>query len=213
MFRTPIRLACASLMVLAGCSTGPDDTSRVTVLLKDAPGDVLEAVVTIDRIYLQGGEDAAAEGTEAESQEAGQVILLDEPVTVDLLTLADQWMTLVDGVEVPSSQYGQLRFVISGAYIKVETETGEQIFASSPDYAGLPAGAEVTGELQMPSFAQSGLKVNFQGGLSLQSESTLLVDFDVAESFGKEAGSGMWVMHPVLNGTTGEEAPAATSSR
>jgi hypothetical protein len=75
---------------------------------------------------------------------------------------------------------------------------GTRAFAS-PGY--LPAEVHVDGRLKMPSFAQSGLKVKLPGdALVVQAESRiLLVDFDVAQSFGHEAGnSGSWVMHPVV---------------
>ena len=209
MLRRIKRLSYISLMAgLVACSdsSGPG-TSRVSVLLTDAPGDVLEAVVTIDQIYLQGGE--------GEGEEGGRVNLLDAPVTVDLLTLADEWMTLVEGVEIPDGQYGQLRFVISGAYLRVEEAEGNRIFATSADYAGLPEGEEAGGTLVTPSFSQSGLKVSFTGGLAIDAETTFLVDFDVAESFGKEVGQGdKWVMHPVLKGSVVEpEAAGAARGR
>ena len=106
---------------------------------------------------------------------------------------------------VPAGTYSQLRFVITDAYIEVENGDGTtNIYASSPSYAGLPSGARVAGELQMPSLAQSGLKVDLPGG-SIRIEGDqriLLVDFDVAQSFGHAAGgSGRWVMHPVVHAT------------
>ena len=63
---------------------------------------------------------------------------------------------------------------------------------------------------QAPGGAQTGLKVNLpQDDLALEGESTTwLVDFDVAESFGQEAGgSGQWVMSPVITGTAVESDP------
>ena len=206
-FHSTFLLAFAAL---AGCSdsSGPD-TATLSVLLTDAPGDVLEAVVTIDQIYLQGG---GAEGDE-EVEEAGRVNLLAAPVTVDLLTLADEWMTLVEGVEIPAGQYGQVRFVISGAYLRVEEESGDKIYATSADYDGLPDGAEVGGSLQAPSFSTSGFKVSFQGGLTVEGETGLLVDFDVAESFGHQTGPDKWIMHPVLKGSVVEPEAAANRSR
>lgn len=189
--------AMAVVLALAGCSgdgSGPDGgTARVTLQLTDAPGDITTAMVTIEEIYLQG--------------EGGRVVLMDEPVTTDLLTLAASTQTLLEDVEVPAGTYSQLRFVISGAYIEVERTGGAtDIFASASDYEGLPGGATVFGLLQMPSLGASGLKVNFTEPLTLaEGETTLLVDFDVAQSFGKEAGqSGKWVMHPVI---TGEKVP------
>ena len=197
-FRALSRAVLTSLL-LAGCGDGqsPGDTTRLSILLTDAPGDVQEAVVTIDAVQLVG--------------EGGILTLTDAPTTVDLLTLAGTTADLVTDAVVPSGTYTELRFLVSGGYLAVENEGGTtDIYASSPDYAGLPAGAVVAGELQMPSFAQSGIKVVLQGdALALTEDSkVLLVDFDVEQSFGRSAGqSGMWVMHPVI---TGGEIEAGT---
>jgi hypothetical protein len=195
MFRTLSRvlLAATVALPLAACgeSSGPNGDGRLSLLLTDAPGDVKAAVVTIDQIYLQG--------------EDGRVVLRDEPVTTDLLTLANDVYLLVDDAPVPAGRYGQLRFVISGGYLEVEDEAGgSRFFASSPDYAGLPLGVVPDGELRMPSYDASGFKVSLPGDL-LDVDGTqrvLLVDFDVQQSFGQEAGqSGAWVMRPVVKAT------------
>jgi hypothetical protein len=187
--------AVAVVLALAGCSgggSGPGDgPARVTLLLTDAPGEVKEAVVTIDEIYLQGG--------------GGRTVLLSDPVTVDLLDLANSTMTLLEEAEIAEGTYQQLRFVISGGYIAVEDDGGElDIFASSTDYEPLPDNATVAGMLQMPSFGSSGLKVDFTEALTFTGgEKILLIDFDVSKSFGKQAGqSGKWVMSPVIKGAT-----------
>ncbi len=190
---TAFRSIAASLVALTlavgACDGGVSETTSLTVQLKDAPGDFHAAVVTISEVNLAG---------------SGGVTLREDPVTVDLLTLATTTMDLVVDAVVPSGSYSQLRFVITGAYIEVENEDGStSIYASSPDYEGLPEGAVVAGSLQMPSFSQSGLKVNLaDGSLDLEGdEKILLVDFDVEQSFGHEAGgSGQWVMHPVIHG-------------
>ncbi len=190
-------LAVAALaLTAASCesSTGLQ-TGKLSLLLTDAPGDVVAAVVTIEQIFLQPGDSSAS----------GRIILRNEPVTTDLLTLVDDTQSLVDTLAVPVGDYRQLRFVISGAYLEVDGDAGTtSIYASSPDYAGLPDGALVAGELQMPSVAQSGLKVKLPGDVLVIGEDesvTLIVDFDVAQSFGKLAGgSGKWVMSPVLTG-------------
>ncbi len=205
-FHTLFRVALAASLLapLHACSdgTGSDETTPVTLLLTDAPGDFKAAVVTISEIYLQGGEGEA------------RVTLMDQPTTVNLLDLANEAVTLVADVPVPAGRYAQLRFVITGGYIEVETADGSAFYASSPDYEALPAGV-TAGELQMPSFGSSGLKVNFEGGALdfAGEESILLIDFDVRESFGHEAGSDRWVP-PVIRGaevgTTGTVNVAVT---
>lgn len=174
-----------ALVALTGCN----GNSSVTIKLTDASGDFKAAVVTIDQVYFQG--------------EGGRVVLRDTPVTTNLLTLANDTADLVDGASVPEGRYSDLRFVISGAYVEVENADGStSLYASSEDYAGLPEGAQVAGPLQMPSFGSSGLKVKLpEGGVEVRGEQkVLLVDFDVAASFGHEAGD-RWVMHPRLEAT------------
>jgi len=176
-----------ALATLVGC--GGND-GKVTVLLTDAPGDDIQtAVVTISEIYLQGGD------------EGGRVVLRSEAATVSLLDLANATAELVSEAEVPNGDYSELRFVITGGYVETKNADGTtSIFATSNDYAGLPAGAVVSGQLHMPSYGSSGLKVKLAETLTIEGEQKiLLVDFDVAQSFGKEAGgSGKWVMSPVI---------------
>lgn len=188
-------LPLVAFVGLAACddgTTGPrgDGDARMTVLLTDAPGDFEAAVVTITEVSLHG-ED--------------KVVLLDEPFTVDLLELRNDVATLVQGHELEAGRYSELRMVVSGGYLQVEGPNGEsRIYASSPDYEGLPVGAEVYGDLQMPSMGQSGLKVKLPGDMLevAEGETVVLIDFDVAESFGHQAGnSGKWVMHPVIKAT------------
>jgi hypothetical protein len=193
-FRT-LATALALALPFAGCSERAPNAGTMTMMLTDAPGNVKAAVVTISRIYLQGSAADSA---------SGQVVLRDSAFTTDLLTLADSTTELVKDVVVPGGDYAQLRFVISGAYVEVDNGDGTtSIYASSPDYPGLPAGATVTGQLQMPSYATSGLKVTLPGSaLHVDGgQKIILVDFNVAQSFGQEAGgSGRWVMHPVIKG-------------
>jgi hypothetical protein len=190
--RTRLALAALSLFALAAC--GDDngsngDTTRLSIRLTDAPGDISAAVVTVSEIYLQGSN--------------GRTVLRDQDTTLNLLDLANATADMVNGAVVPQGNYSQLRFVITGAYISVEEEGGQRIYATSPDYAGVPSGTTVDGNLQTPSFSTSGVKVTLPGDqLVLDTDQKiLLVDFDVSESFGKQAGnSGQWVMNPVIKG-------------
>jgi hypothetical protein len=208
--RTASLLSTALLaLALVACGGGEQ---KVTLKLTDAPGEGVEkAVVTISRITLKGhagasdddGEGLRGNGANADGK--GEIVLLDTPVTTDLLTLANDAVDLVKDARVPTGTYKELRFVITGAYLQVNEGGVSRIYASSPDYAGLPAGAQVDGSLQMPSLGSSGLKVKFanDADVSITSEGdqqVILVDFDVSQSFGHAAASEKWVMHPVVKG-------------
>lgn len=202
MFRTRAMMAAAVAATLAlgacGDSSGSEQ-ARLSIRLTDAPGDLAEAWVKIDDIYLQRGE-GAGQGEDG-GEEAGRVDLLASSTGwVDLLTLAGgTTATLVNGAVVPAGSYSELRFVVCDAYIR--TNDGDVYATPGTE---LPAGVSATGELKGPSFCQSGLKVKLPGGaVSLENDATILVvDFDVSQSFGHQAGnSGKWVMHPVLHAT------------
>lgn len=190
----------AAALVLAGCGqsgpTGPAGSPRVSVLLKDAPGAVTHAWVDVKEIYLQG----QTSGTSG----SGQVVLLDKDTgLIDLTQLADSARKLVDQVQVPAGTYSQLRMVVGGAVVETSTDV------YSLDGAVPPGGdaSTITGQLRCPSCQQSGLKINLPGGaLDLQTGAKILVlDFDVTQSFGQQAGaSGSWVMHPVIRTSTVE---------
>ena len=192
-------LACTDSM------GGGSGTGSLSLVIKDAPGDIKAAVVTISEINLQGS--------------GGATVLTSNDVTTDLLTLSADAEALLQDVSVPAGHYSQLRFVLSGAYIEVDNGNGtSSIYASDPGYPGLPPGAVVTGNLQMPSLGQSGLKVILPGNqltINDGDQKFLVVDFDVSQSFGHRAGgSGQWVMHPVVKaedvGVTGGAKVALT---
>lgn len=194
------RLAILPLLILAlvvaSCDggnkfTGNANPAEVSVLLTDAPGDVAAVWIDVERIYLQG---LASEGEEDGS---GRADLVTEPTgLIELTSLAGTTEELAADVDVEPGTWSQLRFVIRGAVL--ETEGGDVFTFGGAQH---PDGLEATGSLNCPSCAQSGLKVAFPGGLVLDGgeNATLVLDFDVTQSFGHQAGqSGMWVMHPVI---------------
>lgn len=194
LFRTGAFLLAGTFFLLSGCSdsTGTPGTGKVSLMLTDAPGDVQAAVVTISSIYLQS--------------ETIQAMLRNQAVTTNLITLANTTQNLVHGVDVPAGVYEQLRFVVTGAYVQVDNGDGtSSIYATSPSYAGLPAGAQIDGTLLAPSLNESGLKVLMPDdslGVPEGGARILLVDFDVSQSFGHVTGSTtQWVLHPVIRGS------------
>jgi hypothetical protein len=158
----------------------------VSLLLTDAPADFVKAEVKIEQIYLQGSA----------TDSSSRVVLYDGSETFDLLDLQNGVTAELAEVTVPAGTYSQLRIVVAEG--ELETEGG-QVFSTSD------------GSLKCPSCAQSGLKIKLpDGGLTLEDgENKLVVDFDVSQSFGHEAGnSGKWVMHPVIHATHAEAAGA-----
>jgi hypothetical protein len=165
---------------------GGDGTTSLSVLLTDAPGDVEAVWVDFSEIYLQGGGDA--------------VVLLDEPTgLIEITSLVGTSRTLVTDAEVDAVTFGQLRVVLTSAVL--ETVGGEVYVLGDAEH---PLGLPTTGDLVCPSCGQSGLKVVIPHDEVALEEgaAALLLDFDVAQSFGHPAGnSGMWIMRPVIHGT------------
>ena len=192
-----LALSVAAAFALGACDESPtgDNAGSMSLLITDAPGDFLEAIVTIERVELLGSEED--EGDE-EGQE-NRIVLLDEPWTGNLLELSNDVADLTDEITIPGGSYSQLRFVISGGCIEVETEGGSEVYASS----GYEECGAADGSLQLTSLPTSGLKINLPGGFRIDGDHRIvLVDFDVSESFGHLAGnSGQWVMHPVIRAT------------
>jgi hypothetical protein len=173
---------------------GGDGTGSISVLLTDDAGDVVEAEVLIERVELVGGPD-------------GPIVLAmpDGGWVGDLTLLEDEVATLVDEVVVPQGSYSQLRIIIPQACIGValgdQPSDGTAVYESD-EAPAVSCEGTATGDLHMPSLAQTGIKVVFQGPIEIGGDhSIVLLDFDVSESFGRQAGaSGMWVMHPTIHG-------------
>lgn len=192
--RLALPLLAALAMAACDGGTGGNGGARVSIRLTDAPGDLKEAWVKIDRIYLKGGP--------ADSAQGGSVDLLTTRTDwVDLLTLSGgRTAELVNGATVPAGTYQELRLLVCEAYV---VEKDGDVYATSD--AELPAGVTADGQLHIPSGCSSGFKVKFktEEPVTLENESTIMtVDFDVSQSFGHQAGnSGKWIMHPVLHAT------------
>ena len=121
------------------------------------------------------------------------ILLTDLVGTVQLLTL---------NAEIHPTTIRQLRLVVGDAVL--ESSEGTVYVKGDPVLPAAVEDAEELGELHCPSCSQSGIKVKIpndemdvEGGAA-----ALILDFDVAQSFGHKAGnSGKWIMHPVIHGT------------
>lgn len=205
-----VALAFFGLSACDGLSSPDDGTPRLSVLLTDAPGDVQAAWVQITEIRLQGETDGEATFPVSEGNQWHNLVALANDGNGEQLTAE-----LIQSEEIPPGTYGQLRLMIGSAVLQAETSSPAgpapsvpSVFVmGSPDWEVIEGldGTEESGRLMCPGCPQTGIKVNLpDGSLTLESgETGLLLDFDVAQSFGRQAGaSGMWVMRPVITSST-----------
>lgn len=178
---TKVGLALMAALVVAGACQGDavsPQTSRIQILLTDAPADQLEsAIVWISHVYLQGTDDSAPEASEPEpTSSEGRVDLYndpDNPLDFDLLTLRDGITAdVTDLVEVDVGLYQSLRFVVDSAKVTlIEGLTFED--------------GSQSGVLKVPSGNTSGIKVKLNDVLDAGEgeTTTVTVDFDVDDNF------------------------------
>jgi len=194
-------LILAMMLPLAACDdnemAGPEDgMATLSVYLTDASGDVANVWVELVGLTAQGGE-------------GGPVELLGEPTDLILLTdLVGVVQLLQVNADLDPTTISQLRLVIGDAVLEAEDE-GEVVYVKGdPDLQDLGFTDPWIGELHCPSCSQSGIKVKVPNDkVELEKgEAALVLDFDVAQSFGHKAGnSGKWVMKPVIHGTLVED--------
>lgn len=187
----------ALLLSVAACGddevTAPaDGMASLSIFLTDAPGDVDSVWVELVGLTAQGGE-------------GGPVELLGEPTELVLLTdLVGTLQLLSIAADIDPTTFSQLRMVVGDAVLL--SSEGKVYVKGDPVLPPELEGVEEAdlGELQCPSCSQSGIKVKIPNdGMEVEEGAAALVlDFDVAQSFGHSAGnSGKWVMHPVIHGT------------
>jgi len=190
-----VLLGLAGMLPVAACKdskmTGPEDgTATLSVYITDAPGEVAKVWVELIGLTAQGGE-------------GGSLDLLEEPTDLVLLTdLVGSIQLLQVNTGLDPTTISQLRLVIGDAVL--QAEGGMVYVKGDPDLSALSLAEEPVGELHCPSCSQSGIKVKVPNeGVEVQEGAAAMVlDFDVAQSFGHKAGnSGKWVMHPVIHGT------------
>jgi hypothetical protein len=179
-----ISLAAA---VLAGCQTGTSDITSVSVLLKEPPGNVEAAVVTVTRIDLIGPH--------------GPVALLHQPRVVDLLDPEQAPIGLVNDFAVPAVPYHELRVHVRGMYLAVRNADGTLTRYATPGYMATPAGAVVDRALDLAKWAEAGEAVTLTGGtLDLRGDQTILVlELDALRSLGEMTRPGHVAFAPVIS--------------
>lgn len=163
-----------------------DDGPAFSVRLTDAPGDIVQAVVTIRRVAAVPVEDSS----EGDARRGGVELLSDSVFTTDLTKLQAGVDTALASVDsMPVGTYGQIRLVTA--------DTADVLFETA-------AGDTARATLKQPSASQSGLKINFEP-VTLDSpgdRAEVTLDFSVEDSFVKAGRSGKFIFKPVIQATS-----------
>lgn len=166
-------LLCVSLpLLLVACggsgSSSSAGSGQLSIGLTDAPVDNADAVViSFGALTLKPQSGEAID------------IVLDEALTVNLLDYqGDNRVMLLDGYEIAAGEYNWMRLSIveADSYIEIE---GQQ-FA-----------------LEIPSAAQSGLKLNRGFTIAVATVTDFTLDFDLRKSVHQE-GAGDYKLRPTI---------------
>lgn len=165
----------AALLALAGCSNDDPNTGRLSFAVTDAPVDDATAVVvqfTGIEVKPAGGEALA--------------FTFDAPRSIDLLALSGtDSETLLDGAEVPAGRYEWVR-------LAVDAEPGIE-----DSWIDLEDGTRH--ELEIPSGAQTGLKLHSGFNVPAGGAASFTVDFDLRKSVHQPMNAGAaYVLRPTL---------------
>lgn len=184
-FLLALALVLSGAVALVGCDTvgssASDDEAQLSVLLTDAPGDILEAHVTIERVAIVPSNDTASGDADTEGIE----VLSEDSVTVDLVQLQDGVTETLGEIEIPAGDYSQIRLV---------TARDATVYYEDAD------GASQEADLMLPSADETGVKINFETFTvdGNQDEIEVTLDFDVEESFVEAGQSGTYIFKPVV---------------
>jgi hypothetical protein len=165
--------------LLAACQDLGPGMATVTLRLSDAPANFQSATVWVSKVQLVGGD-------------SGLQTISTTPTSYDLLSLQNGVTALLGTATIPAGSYEQLRLIVDSA--RVVLATGFTF-----------ADGDTTAALRVPSGMETGIKVDFAGGVTLPpGQSTMVVDFDVSKSFvlqGPATGPFGVSFKPVIHAT------------
>ncbi len=163
--------------------------STLSLRLTDAPGDLAHAWVDITAVVL--------EGEDGNGQTLNTTVFAGATGNIDLLTLDGVTRDVVLDVTVPSGSYRGMR--VEFGNVVVETLDGTVVALAG---SSNPDGDPVDIELECSSCGLGNPNVKLPDGVTLDLESsakTLVLDFDVNQSFGRWPGDpGRWFFRPAI---------------
>ncbi len=174
--------ATVSCALLSACGGGSSDpTSTLNASLADAPTSLVgvqSVLITVTGLQVQPTNGSPITFT------------LSKPLTVDLLTLQQGTLApLVNGAKVPAGSYDWLRLML-------DTSAGKDyvLYCSS----GAPCVSPTQIPLNIPSGAETGLKIVRGFTAPVNGVIHLVVDFNVNSSIVPLPNSTSWQLKPVL---------------
>ncbi len=152
-----------------GVGGGGSNTGTLRVSLVDAPDPTITSLnVTITRV------EAHIAGSDDNS---GWTTLTAVPQPFDLLDLVDN-EAILSSVNLPVGHYTQIRLFIDPNTATVTDSTG-------------------THPVNIPSAAQTGIKLNVDFDVTANQITTILLDFNVSKSL-RKLGNGNYQLQPVI---------------
>lgn len=183
--KTLAALSLAAIpLFISGCGGGDSSTGSGTlsVNLTDAPIDEANAVV----IEFTGVSIKRKSGTATDDTSGWTEITFNQPMSIDLLTLqGSNHISLLSEQSLPAGTYSEIRL-----HVNAKEDT---IFDS---YIVLTNGNRF--ELDIPSGAQTGLKVKGEITIPENGAAGFTIDFDVRKSI-VVSGTGKYKLKPVLH--------------
>ena len=202
-----IAAVCSSDSTLPSLTTSGD----VTVQLSDAPF-LTDSVQSVDVFVVEvDGRATATDDNDANanvdnSAAGGWTVLATPNQSYNLLALQNGATATLGQVGLAAGTYSGFRLIIDQSKSSVTLKNGTVLSGNS------------TPGIKFPSAAKSGLKVNLSKPLTIVggSTTTLLVDFDVNDSFvlrGNTISQNGLLFKPVINGTIVDAATVNATIR
>lgn len=169
----------------AGWACGSDsvtnaDQGTVQVRMKDAPfpTDSVESVnVFVTKVEMRAvaADSAAADSATASSdaQAHGWIVVASPNRSYNLLALRNGVFAELGATNVNEGRYSAMRIVIDPSRSDVKLKNGMTLSGTTSPNVSFPSGSS------------SGIKVNFSGGIDVESgdTTTVMLDFDLDNSF------------------------------
>lgn len=219
MTRLPVSLVSAALLgaaALGACSddlTSVNDSSngRLVVRLTDAPF-LTDSVKSVDVFVvrvdgrLAQASDAEAESDADDASKGGWNTLASPNASINLLALQNGVSTTLGDAELAAGTYNGFRLIIDPSKSSITLKNGKVLTGN--DDPGI----------KFPSAGKSGIKIQVAEGVKIVGGgvTTLLVDFDVNQSFvqrGNSIEKNGLLFKPVIKATIVDAATVNATIR